>query len=124
MWDNENIFSDRQTLAAASSQNIIDSGGDDLGLGEPLYLQVALSGGGSGALTVTVNTADDAGMTDAVAVATYPVAAARVAGGGVVLAAPLPTGCRRFLRLAYSGASGGLVTAGLVQAAQTSGMRK
>ena len=50
-------------------------------------------------------------------------AAARVKRGGVVLVAPLPTGCKRYLRLAYSGPASGKVTAGLVESPQTSGMR-
>ena len=62
-------------------------------------------------------------MTAPTVVARYKVAAETVVRGGVVLAAPLPTGCRRYLRLVYSGPADGRVTAGLVEGAQTSGMR-
>lgn len=122
MWDNETMFSNRQTLADSASERMVD-GGDDLGLGEPVYLQVALSPGCMGSLAVNLETSASPGMTDAVRVVQYLVAADRVAKGGVVLAAPLPTGCKRYLRLSYEGATNGLITAGLVQGAQTSGMR-
>ncbi|MDR1744883.1 MAG: hypothetical protein LBS30_03925 [Planctomycetota bacterium] len=123
MWDNETTFSDRQTLADGLSDNIVDAGPDDIGLGEPVYLQLSLGAGAAGDLAVTVESSDAPDMTGAVNLVRYQVGAAAVARGGVVLAAPLPTGCGRYLRLRYSGAGGGTVTAGLVQGAQTAGMR-
>lgn len=123
MWDNETAFSNRQTLADSDSDNIVDAGADDLGPGEPVYLEVSLSAGCSGSLTVGIDSADADNMTGAHRVAEYLVDEAAVAKGGTVLAAALPTGCGRYLRLHYSGATGGRVTAGLVQGAQTSGMR-
>jgi hypothetical protein len=122
MWDNETTFSNRQPLAEGASENIVDAGPGDIGAGEPVILQVSLSPGASGALTVTLETAKTEAMTAAVERVRWLVDAARAAKGGTVLAAPLPTGCDRYLRLRYSGATGGTVTAGLVQAAQTSGM--
>jgi hypothetical protein len=124
MWDNDTTFSNRQTLSAGASDAVVDAGPDDLGLGEPVYLQVMLTGGAGGELTVAVETADAEVMTGAVELAAFKIPAATVAAGGTVLAAPLPTGCRRYLRLQYSGAAGGFVTAGLVQGAQTSGLRR
>lgn len=123
MWDNETTFSNRQNLGDVDSENVVDVGGDDIGLGEAVYLQVSLGAGCSGPLTVTVATADAADMSGSRQVVEYLVEAGTVARGGTVLAAPLPTGCARYLRLHYSGAGGGRVTAGLVQGAQTSGMR-
>lgn len=124
MWDNETTFSDKQPLAAGSSENIVDTGGDDWGMGDPVYLQVALSAGAAGALTVAIESADAADMSGAVERAKYLVDASVAGRGGVVLAAPLPTGCGRYLRVRYAGASGGTVTAGLVAGAATSGMRR
>lgn len=123
MWDFETTFSNRQTLADGPSENIVDAGQDDIGAGEPVLLQVALGRGASGDLAVAVESSDAPDMTGSVQRVRYLVDAATVARGGVALVAPLPTGCRRYLRLQYSGASGGRVTAGLVQGAQTSGMR-
>ena len=123
MWDIETTFSDRQALAAGVSDSIVDGGGDDLGLGEPVYLQVSLTPGATGALSVTLETSDSAAMTAADDLAVFTVAEATVKKGGTVLSAAVPTGCKRYLRLAYAGASGGKVTAGLVAGAQTSGMR-
>lgn len=124
MWDNDTTFSNRQALAAGASDTIVDAGPDDLGLGEPVYLQVSLGGDASGTLTVTVETGDNGTLSDAVELACFRIPSGVVAAGGTVLAAPLPTGCRRYLRLQYAGASGGFVTAGLVQGAQTSGLRR
>ncbi len=123
MWDIDAAFSTRQTLADGPSDHTVDAGPDDLGLGDPVYLQVSLGKGAAGDLTVTLESSAAADMAGAVERATYLVDAAVVARGGTVLAAPLPTGCGRYLRLRYAGASGAKVTAGLVQAAQTSGMR-
>ncbi len=122
MWDNETAFSNRQPLAEGISQNVVDAGAADIGLGEPVYLQVSLSAGAGGALTVTLESAATEAMVNPVQRVRWLVDADRVARGGTVLAAPLPTGCCRFLRLHYAGAGGGTITAGLVQAAQTSGM--
>ncbi|MCD8138445.1 MAG: hypothetical protein LUE17_01465 [Planctomycetaceae bacterium] len=124
MWDNETTFSTRQALADGPSEAIVDVGADDIGLGEPVYLQVSLSKGASGSLEVTVETGDEADLGDAVVLVTYHVTESALKHGGTVLAAPVPTGCRRYMRLRYAGASGGTVTAGLVQAAQTSGMQR
>ena len=123
MWDNETTFSNRQTLADGPSENIVDVGPDDIGPGEPVYLQVSLGKGCSGDLTVAVESSDSASMSGSVQLARYFVKASTVAGGGTVLSAALPSGCGRYLQLSYSGAGGGVVTAGLVQGAQTSGMR-
>lgn len=122
MWDAENMFSNDQPLAAGASDNIIDTGAADAGKGKPLYLQVNVSGGTSGALTVTLNASASPDMSGVRKVADYQIQAGKVARGGVVLAAPLPTGCLRYLRLAYAGASGGTVTAGLTLGAETSQM--
>lgn len=119
MWDNETTFSLQQTLSDADSANIVDAGPDDLGLGEPVYLQVSLTKGATGDLTIAVETSDSADMSGSVQLVRYLVESSVVSGGCTVLAAPLPTGCKRYLRLHYSGASGGKVTAGLVQGAQT-----
>ena len=123
MWDNETTFSNLQTLADAASTNIVDTGGDDLGLGEPVYLQVSLTTGASGDLSVAVETSDTGDMAASIRLAHFLIEESAVTRGGVVLAAPLPTGCKRYLRLRYTGATGGKVTAGLVQGAQTSGMK-
>lgn len=125
MWDKETTFSTLQTLVTggADSTDVVDAGPGDIGLGEAVYLQVSVTPGCTGTLTVQVKTADTADMTGAVKLAEYLVGAVRLAKGGPVLAAPLPTGCKRYLRLNYAGAAGGKITAGLAQGAQTAGMR-
>lgn len=125
MWDKETAFSEQQVLvsAGADSDNTVDVGPDDIGPGEPVHIEVSVTPGCTGALTLLVKTADTEDMTGSRKLAEYLVPAAVLAKGGTVLAAPLPSGCSRYLRLNYLGAAGGKVTAGLVQAAQTAGMR-
>lgn len=120
MWDAETMFSNEQTLAAADSTNVVDVGPPDAGKGRPLYLTVSVGGTATGDLTVTVKTADVDAMTGAATLTVYTVPSALVEKGGVVLAAPLPTGCKQFLRLAYAGVTTGTVTAGLTLGAETS----
>lgn len=122
MWDAENMFSYNQTLAAGDSTNIVDVGIGDAGKSSPLRLNVAVGPGASGALTVTLSTSDAGDMSGATEIATYTVAADKVAKGGDVLVADLPTGCKRYLQLTYGGASGGTVTAGLTWGGQTAGL--
>lgn len=122
MWDAENMFSFNQALAAGNSDNIVDVGPGDAGKSEPLRLNVLVGAGASGALVVAVSTSDAKDMTGAAEIARYTVAAGKVAKGGDVLVADLPTGCKRYLRLAYSGATGGTVTAGLTWGGQTAGL--
>ncbi|MCD8349906.1 MAG: hypothetical protein LUC93_04760 [Planctomycetaceae bacterium] len=122
MWDAETMFSNDQALADAESDNIVDTGPKDAGKGHPLYLQVSTTSGASGALTVTLKTSNSADMSGAVTVATFIAPAERVAEGGVVLAAPIPSGCKRYLQLAYAGASGGGVSSGLVLGAHTANL--
>lgn len=123
MWDKDTTFSNRQLLVEGESDHRIDTGGDDYGLGNPVYLQVALTPGCTGTLSVNLDSSDNPGMGDATRVVQYIVPEDRVAKGGIVLAAPLPTGCKRYLRLTYAGAGNGRVTAGLAAGAQTSALR-
>ena len=119
MWDAETMFSYKQALAAGNSTNVVDVGPGDVGKGTPLYLAVVVGPGASGDLTVTVKTSNAAAMTGAVEIAKYTIPAEKVALGGDVLSAALPTGCKQYLQLAYAGATGGTITAGLTQGQQT-----
>lgn len=120
MFDRQNMFSHDQALAVGDSTDVIDAGIDEIGRGQPIYLTVIGSGGATGALTVTVKTSSSADMSGAVKVVEFTVSAERMAKGGTVLSAPLPTGCKRYLRLAYAGATGGTISAALALGAETS----
>lgn len=122
MWDAENLFSNEQALAAGDSDNIVDVGAADVGKGQTIILQVNVGTGAAGALSIALKTSDADDMTGARTVAEYFITADQVGRGGVVLAAALPTGCDRYLRLTYGGATGGAITAGLVLGAETSQM--
>lgn len=122
MWDSQNNFSDQQALANAASDNIVKVGPADAGKGEPVNLVVNVSPGSTGPMTVAVKTADAADMSGAETLAQFTIPAAKMARGGDVLNAYLPTGCKNYLQLAYSGGAGGTVTAGLNWGGQTNGM--
>lgn len=122
MWDKQNLFSDQQTLAAADSDDIVKVGPPDAGKGEPVNLVASVSPGSTGPLTIAVKTSDAADMTGASTLAEFFVPADKMARGGDVLNAYLPTGCKNYLRLAYSGGSGGTITAGLSWGGQTNGI--
>lgn len=122
MWDAETMFSNDQTLANADSDNIVDTGPKDSGKGHPIYLQVSTSAGATGALTVSLLSSDNKDMSSPATVATHSVPASRTAQGGVVLAAPLPSGCKRYLQLKYAGASAGTISAGLVLGTHTANL--
>lgn len=128
MRDYEQDFSRRQAVAAtAVSDNVVKVPRGDIGKGRPVFLQVdAEPYAGGGTIEVGVQTADDAAMSANLAViAKYPIAAERLAKGGPVLAAVVPTGARAYMRLNYEAAgtlTGGSITAGLKLNGDTSTM--
>lgn len=129
MLDAETLFSNKQNLAAGPSDNIIQTpnGLDgeikykgNIGTGRPVYLEVIVHNVTGGPLTVTLNSSDIDTMAGAVAVASYVIPADQIAQGGSVLTAQVPSTCKKFLQLQYSGsATGGQITAGLVLSGQT-----
>ena len=123
MWDAQTMFSDGQTLADGESDNIVDTGPKDSGKGQALYLQVMTADGATGDLVVALKTSDNADMTDSVTVAEFTAPTDRVAEGGVVISADLPAGCKRYLQVEYSGATGGAVSSGLVLGQHTAQLK-
>ena len=124
MWDKQNLFSDGQAVAAANSDNIIDAGPGDAGKSD-VVMVASVSKGVSGNLAIALATAAAAtstALTSPKTIAVYTIPADRLAKGGDILKTFLPTGCKRFLRLGYSGASGGTITAGINKGPQTNGM--
>lgn len=114
--DKLTMFSENQALSSGvDSDNILDVGPGDLGVGNNISLFVSTDGAATGAMTVSLSTSDSEDMTGAVKLADYFVATDKVQALGVVLKTRLPAGCKRYLRLLYSGATGGTVSAGLVQ---------
>lgn len=121
--DYENMFSKEQAvIATAASVNAIDLGPGDAGPSERLSLFVTADPAftGNGALTVDLLTADavhDGALVTPVSVASYAVSNASLLAGGKLVAARLPHGCKRYLRLNYTvsdSLAAGKLTAGLV----------
>lgn len=126
IFDAENLFSkDQAVTTTALSTNTIDLGPGDHGPSEAVSLVVCATGFTAGVLAVELQTADvsaaDGALTSPVTIATYPIAAAKLATGGVVASSRLPHGLKRYVRVNYNvstAAVGGTVTTGLVLDAQ------
>lgn len=106
--DAHNQYSDAQALVAtAVSTNVIDHGSDrDLGIGEPLVVQVTVdvSAVTAGTLTVTLQTDSVVGFGGATTVAQSGAIAQAtlVAGYRLVLGVPADKSMNRFSRLNYT----------------------
>ncbi|MDR1242319.1 MAG: hypothetical protein LBM00_06020 [Deltaproteobacteria bacterium] len=121
--DHENMFSRGQAFTAtAGSTNSVDLGPGDAGPAErlSLFVNVDTAFTGAGTIAVEAHTAEaaaaDGTLTSPETLAIFPLANAALTAGGKVLAARLPHGCKRYLRLKYtvSGTlAGGSLTAGL-----------
>lgn len=113
IWDYENMFYHKKAIASlGAASDVVANGGGGAAYEAP-FLAVNVAGGAtSAALTVKLQHADTATGTFA-DVATYTVPADAT---GDVLAARLPAGLKKFLRLACTGTQSGnaVVTAGLV----------
>lgn len=129
--DYANMFSkDQAVTATALSASTVDIGPGDAGPSEQASLFVSASTAytGAGTLTVELHTADavaaDGSLTGPVTIASYAVPNARLTAGGKLVAARLPHGCKRYLRVNYAVAgtiAAGKITAGLVWDAQSDG---
>ncbi|MDL2315707.1 hypothetical protein LJC59_01300 [Desulfovibrio sp. OttesenSCG-928-A18] len=123
--DKENMFSMAQAVTAtALSTDLIDLGAGDIGPSEDISLFVHAGTAFTGAGTITVNVLTSGALNaagnaldSAVTLASFPVSNAALLAGGKLVAARLPHGCQRYIRLNYT-VSGtvadGTITAGLV----------
>lgn len=126
--DYENMFSkDQAVTATAPSVSTVDLGPGDAGPSERISLFVTASTPftGTGGITVALQTADavaaDGSLVTPVTLASFEVGNAALAAGGKLVAARLPHGCKRYLRLHYvptDTVAAGTLTAGLVWDAQ------
>ena len=117
MRDYEAVFSGGQAVTAtADSDNTVKVPAGDIGKGRPLFLKVLASGyGGTGSMTVNVQTAADSAMANAAVIAIHPIPNAKLLIGGEILRTSFPTGCAEYLRLNY--AVSGTLAGGIVSAA-------
>jgi hypothetical protein len=117
MWDFENTFAHNQAVTAtAVSDNVVKVPAGDIGKGRPLFLKVLANGyGGTGSLTVNVQTYPLATMANAVVVARHPISNEKLLAGGEVLRTSFPTGCSEWLRLQFEVT--GTLTGGTISAA-------
>lgn len=106
--DAQLLFSDAQALTVtAVSTNIIDLGADrNIGIGEPMLVEihVDVAAAGGGTLAVAVQTDDASNFPSAVEVANSGAiaAAALIAGKILLVAIPADLLTERFLRLNYT----------------------
>lgn len=116
IFDQQNMFFDKVKVTATNNGNTIANiGGGDAH--DPLFIVVHASTAITAAsgCTATLETADDDKFSsNKVAVAKYTLPASKK---GLLLAAKLPYGMKKFIRLTVEGATGGEITAGLTATA-------
>ena len=123
IFDSTNLFSDAQVLTGtAASSNVIDTGvASDLGKGTPIPLLIQVVSAITGTLTVAVQVDDNAAFSSPKTVTSAAFAATAPAGAqSAINYIPLGTD-ERYVRLNYTGATGGAVTAGVTKGNQTNG---
>ncbi|MDR2488769.1 MAG: hypothetical protein LBD42_04680 [Desulfovibrio sp.] len=106
--DYDNMFSKDQAVTATSgSTSTVDLGPGDAGPSERVSLFVTSSTPftGTGSLAVELHTSNavggDGSLTSPATIASYAVVNSKLTAGGKLLAARLPHGCKRYLRLNY-----------------------
>ncbi len=119
--DKKNMFSDKQSVTVtASSASVVDLAAGDAGLSANLF--VGADGfSGTGSLVVELLTADSADapatLNAPVTIATFPVSNTAIKAGGLIVAAGLPRGMKRYAGLKYTVTgtlTGGLISSGIV----------
>lgn len=105
IFDQQNIFFDN---AITNGNVIANVGGGDAH--DPLFLAVVCNTVLDKATTATLQTSDVEAFTTSTTLATYTLPATKL---GLILAAKLPYGMKKFVRLTLSGATTGAITAGL-----------
>jgi hypothetical protein len=102
-----NIFDNNVAITAtAVSTNIYDTlSVGDIGIGTPPYLVVNIGTAfaGSSTLTITLQTDDNSSFSSPVAVyVSRAITVAEMTAGKQLLNLPIPSGCERYLRVAYT----------------------
>ena len=105
IFDQQNIFFDN---SITNGNVIANAGGGDSH--NPLFLAVVANTVLDKATTAVLQTSDDEAFGSATTLATYTLPASKK---GIILAAKVPYGMKKFVRLTLSGATTGAITAGL-----------
>lgn len=113
LLDNTLVFSDKQTLTgttAAASTNTVDQGaaGDTFG---NLWFCVKSDAAAGGTIKVQLQTASDAEFTGAATLFERTLTKDEMAANAMPVKVAVPVGAKRFLRVYYTPAAGGKVTA-------------
>ena len=107
IFDQQNIFFDN---SITNGNVIANAGGGDSH--NPLFLAVVANTVLDKATTATLQTSDDEAFGTSTTLATFTLPASKK---GMILAAKLPYGMKKFARLVLSGATTGAITAGLTE---------
>lgn len=122
-----NLFSDKQQVTASAPASFdldlgpIKGNRRDIGVGHPLYLfvntDVTAAAEGAATLNIQLQTSED-GSTYTTLCESGAIPLANLVAGSRLLAAPVPMGVKKYLRVYYSVGTGpltaGAFTAGLV----------
>lgn len=118
LLDAQLLFADNQTLAgAAVSDNVVDFRTPrDIGVGETMYLGVAVTDAITGTLAVEIQTDDNEAFASATTTKTALTFPAAAAAGSVLFYKVSPGDMdERYVRLNFTGATGGDVKAFMVK---------
>ena len=107
IFDQDAMFLDKATSIATSNVLANGGGGD---AGDPLFLVVHSDAKETSSLTFAVKTADTEDMANAVTLGTFT---SPENAEGYIIAAKLPYGLKKFVRIDGSGSPAGKISAGL-----------
>ena len=106
--DQQNIFFDAATSITSGSNVIVNEAGD---AGDPLFLVAKSTAKETASLTFTLKTSDSEAMSGAVNLGVF---ASPANAEGVLVAAKIPYGAKKYLSVTGSGTPAGKITVALV----------
>ena len=111
IFDQQNMYLDKKTISGITTSDVLyNMGGGDAH--DPLFLVVSATTAlaTSDTITAVLETSDAEGFGTKATLATYTLPAG---AKGILVKAKLPYGMKKYSRLVISGATAGVLTAGL-----------
>ena len=114
MRDSKVLFRDK--VAPSTASGVVDTGGSEPGVGKRAMISATYDPTGgtppAGDVVLTITASDDPTGTF-VTVDAITIPQARAVLGGVIVSTPIPSTALRYLKTAWTGLTGGLLTDGV-----------